>query len=250
MMKNSRFTPSTVSRFFIFDWQFGVDIYNAAILRFISLAILILPFIIDSQKSQLLVLPSGLVLSSLTFLGSCAFYFFFCPRFIREYRDFGQYQSRKHSHRWIVWEFYNYLKTFEGRGNIVRETVSKRLSIKVSQLKQGEIKTVIENCFNEGEKEDTITIDSRPVKIKVFRPINLNRDIYLPFYIDNQKMFLSLEEDDKKLFEKEKELFWILYTQAVKERLLARLIFWVLIYTTIFTFFATLYSTFSKVTLS
>jgi hypothetical protein len=73
---------------------------------------------------------------------------------------------------------------------------------------------------------------------------------YLPIYLDNQKIVLLLEEDDKKLFEKEKELFWILYTQAVKEKFFARIIFWVLIYATIITFFVTLFNTFIKIALS
>jgi hypothetical protein len=65
--------------------------------------------------------------------------------------------------------------------------------------------------------------------VQVFKPINIKRDIYLPIYCDGKEWVLSLQEDDQKLAEKEKELFWILYTQAAKERPCWRFCFWVLV---------------------
>lgn len=60
-------------------------------------------------------------------------------------------------------------------------------------------------------------------------PVNLDRDIYLPMHRDGSKLVLAMREDDEKLNEKEKELFWILYTQATKERPVSRGIYWVLV---------------------
>ena len=94
----------------------------------------------------------------------------------------------------------------------------------LQKLKNVEIKTELEKSFREGESDDLITI---------YKPININRDIYLPILLEDKKIILFLEEDDKKLSVKEKELYWILYSQAVKEKVVARVIFWILIYTSI-----------------
>jgi hypothetical protein len=51
----------------------------------------------------------------------------------------------------------------------------------------------------------------------------------LPLCIDGERYVLPLQEDDPKLAEKEKELFWILYTQAAKERPYARGAYWLLV---------------------
>jgi hypothetical protein len=236
--KPSRYTPPGVSRHFFYDWQFATDIYNATALRFVSLLLLFLPLIIDTEKVVLLSIPKGLEVSAVTFFAALVIIYLFCPRFIREYRDFGQYGARCHSHRWIVWEFYNNLKSLAGWRNIVRETVSKGLSLEIEQFADGEIKTELERILSNEVTEDTITI---------YKPVIINRDIYLPIRLEDQKTVLFLEEDDKKLAEKEKELFWILHTQAAKERVIARIAFWILIYATALIFFGTVFYTFSKI---
>jgi hypothetical protein len=51
----------------------------------------------------------------------------------------------------------------------------------------------------------------------------------LPLHIDGKKLVLAMREKDPELPQKEKELFWILYSQAAKERPVWRTLFWVLI---------------------
>lgn len=65
--------------------------------------------------------------------------------------------------------------------------------------------------------------------LKVLRPVNIDRDIYLLILADGKQLALPMREGDPDLPKKEKELFWILYSQAAKERPIRRVIYWILI---------------------
>jgi hypothetical protein len=150
-------------------------------------------------------------------------YYFACPNFIREYRDFGEYDARKHSHRWIIWEFYHNLKRLSGWKSIVKETSSKGLTIAVDELPR----QIIEHLppeFIQGESID---------ELKVFSPVNIDRDIYLLITTDGNKLALPIREADPELAKKERELFWILYSQAAKERPVLRGMYWALVGTAV-----------------
>jgi hypothetical protein len=69
--------------------------------------------------------------------------------------------------------------------------------------------------------------------VSVSQPVNISRDIYLPICCDGKQQVLAMEESDQLLMQKEKELFWILYTQAVKEKRVIRFIFWIFFYTAV-----------------
>lgn len=222
--KPKHFTPPTVNRYYNFDWQYAVDIYKATFLRFISVIFLILPLIINSEQVNVISIPLGFLIASGTFILAMLIIYLFCPRFIREYRDFGQYNTRQSSHRWIIWEFYINLKSLSEWKTILKETVSKGISVELNEITDTGIRTELEKSFRQGKRDSEIT---------VYKPLNINRDIYLPIRLEKKKMILFLEEKDKNLAEKEKELFWILYSQAAKERVIARVIFWVLIGLTI-----------------
>ena len=61
---------------------------------------------------------------------------------------------------------------------------------------------------------------------RVFEPINLDRDIYLPLVDKGERRFLALTEKDPDLVVKEKELFWILFTPMASQQPTARTLFW------------------------
>lgn len=145
-------------------------------------------------------------------------YYFACPQFIREYRDFGQYAARQHSHRWIVWEFYHNLKRLSGWRSIVLEASPKGLTVEIRALDTEIGKRLMQEFGNVAEEEP-----------QVFAPVNIKRDIYLPIYVNGRKLALPMREDDPGLSKKEKELFWILYSQAAKERPMLRITYWLLI---------------------
>lgn len=215
------FTPTPVSKYYFYDWQYAAGIAGSTGVLLIPVLFLLLSSIIDVQKAGLLVIPRPLAFAAVVFVDALLCVYLFCPRFIREYRDFGQYRAKIHSHRWIVWEFYNNLSTLAGWGQIVKETVAKGISQELSQFPDGEIKIALTTIMESNQGEDTITI---------YKPQNFNRDIYLPIQLEDQKVILFLEEDDPKLPEKEKELFWILFSQAAKEKPYARVMFWILFF--------------------
>lgn len=140
-----------------------------------------------------------------------------CPKFVREYRDYGRYLNRNHSHRWIVWEFYRNIMSLSIWENIVQETLAKGISIKCDKILTKEEYRL---CPIFPKVSDDTTI-------KIFEPVNANRDIYLPIHCFGTRIVLLLQEDDLKLKEKEKELFYILYTQAAKEKPKLRIAFWI-----------------------
>lgn len=154
----------------------------------------------------------------MAFIFARLLYYLGCPTFIREYRDFGQYAARQHSHRWIVWEFYHNLESLAGWRQIVKETSSKCLTVDFEQL-PAEMTGRLASEFGDASTED----------LKVFSPKNIDRDIYLLICADGKRLALPIREADPDLPKKEKELFWILYSQAAKERPLLRGAYWILL---------------------
>jgi hypothetical protein len=199
---------------------------SASLLKEAALFISLTPIIISISKilfpslttAKSIPIPLWLFWgASVAFVFAWALLYIAGPKFVREYRDFGQYAARQHSHRWIVWEFYNNLKSLSGWENVVRETSPKGLAIEIHHLS----KEVLEQLGADFAAPAT-------EKLQVFRPVNIDRDIYLPMHVDGEKVVLPMLEKDPELREKEKELFWILYTQAAKEKPFWRTVFWIL----------------------
>ena len=214
-----------MSRWYRNDWQYAVDVSRIPLLRPAAFIISLTPTVISVSEtllpSLLGTIPVTLWLlwgASVAFVLAWAVLYLACLKFIREYRDFGQYVHRQHSHRWIVWEFYHNLDSLRGWQGIVRETLPKGLTTEVQHLDAGAVS-------NFGAEFSALPIN----EVRAFRPVNVGRDIYLPIHCDDKKLVLAMYEDDPKLTQKEKELFWILYSQAAKERPVWRTIYWVLI---------------------
>jgi len=100
-----------VSKWYPYDWQFAKDIGQIPLIKEATLIIAIAPFLAfllgSTQIPHLGDFPTRLFwLASVVFISARVIFYCGCPRFIRDYRDFGDYASRQNSHRWIVWEFY------------------------------------------------------------------------------------------------------------------------------------------------
>lgn len=216
------FVPQPVSRLYRNHWQYALDIARLPFLRPAALVISVMPILVETDLIDIDI-PTGLWLiwgSAISFVLAWALLYFSCPKFIFEYRDYGQYLKRHHSHRWIVWEFYNNIDSLEGWKKIVKEVVFKELA----EEDEGDVDQEPFSLCPDFPKPTNID------KIEVFRPVNHKRDIYLPFHCDGKRVVLPLREDDPKRPEKEKELFWILYSQAAKERPIRKGFYWLLIY--------------------
>jgi hypothetical protein len=221
-----KFAPPIVSRWYRFDWQYAVDVSRIPVLQMASLIIAAMPLLL-SAKAFLAAIGGSIPLAlwllwpaSIAFVLAWTLVNTACPKFIREYRDYGQFKERQHSHRWIVWEFYNNLESLAGWKSIVRETISKGITCNIEDLLDEDARKAFAH-FPDQTEDDSV---------QVFTPINVRRDIYLPIHCDGKQSVLSLQEDDPKLEAKEKELFWILYSQAAKERPHRRKLFWALIF--------------------
>lgn len=217
----------TVSRWYRFDWQYAADLNKLPFVQEAAFLISITPVLLwvsgasfpNLNIAGIVSLPMRLLwAAAILFVGARILYYLACPKFIREYRDFGQYATRQHSHRWIVWEFWHNLKKLSGWRQIVRETSPKGLTVELCQLPvpiRQRLSSVFANALER--------------QLVVFEPVNINRDIYLPIYADGKHLVLPMEENDRDLSKKEKELFWILYSQAAKERPKLRFAYWALI---------------------
>jgi hypothetical protein len=234
-----KYEPPKVSRHFKYDWQFAVDMSKLPLLRPASLVIGFMPLIAQASQPlfgiQIVSIPLSVWLtwwSSLSFIGSWIILKFKCPSLIQAYRHYGEFKDHEHSHRWIVWLFYNTITQLSSWQSIVQETLAKGLTVRVTDRK-----TADEYCVcpylvkKEGQsppKPFSVPIDASVVH--VFYPVNIDRDIFVPIYCYGERLLLLLQENDPKLKEKEKELFWILYSQAAKETPFWRMAFWILLY--------------------
>ena len=219
----SQYIPPKVNRTYRYDWQYAIDISKNSSLQFASFILFLMPLTLQHN----IPIPTNLWLlwfSAVSYVVSLLIITFIAPKFVKEYRDFGDYLKRNHSHRWIVWEFHSTIKSFQRWKTILEETKRKNLSLSIESLHDSEKATMNDFANKETTTEST----------EIFEPINLNRDIYMPVIIEGQKSVLLLKEDDCKIKEKEKELFWILFSQAVKEKPIWRTIYWIFIYLSIF----------------
>jgi hypothetical protein len=221
------YVPPAVSRWYRWDWQYAADVSKIPFVQEAALLISITPILVflasaafpKINATATTAFPLWMLWgAAMAFIFARLLYYFSCPKFIREYRDFGQYAARQHSHRWIVWEFYHNLESLTGWRQIVKETSSKCLTVDFDELPT-DIAGPLASEFDE----------ISAVHLKVLLPKNIDRDIYLLIYADGKKLALPIREADLDLPKKEKELFWILYSQAAKERPLLRGLYWILI---------------------
>jgi len=233
------YEPPNVSRYFMYDWQFAVDMSKLPLLRPASIVIGFMPLLTKASSTLfgveiLKVPPSAWIMwwSSVAFIASWVIIRFRCPHIIQHYRHYGEYRIQQHSHRWIVWLFYNTITQMSSWERIVRETLAKGICVRTTDVRPEEVYRLCP-CSVRRERQAARAPFSEPpdaTVVHIFYPENVNRDIYVPIHCDGERRVLLLQEDDPKLAAKEKELFWILYSQAAKETPTWRYAFWSLFY--------------------
>lgn len=236
------FSPPQVSRHFRYDWQYAVASSRLPLLRPASLVIALMPLLpsfssIVFSKSAVSVPTSFWVtwFASVAFLASWSIIQLRCPKLIREYRDFGEFASQQHSHRWIVWLFYDHLRTSASLEPLIREALLKGVALKTTAFTTPEEFRVCPYLVRSKSGAQRLPFGEpmNPVGCEVLHPLNIGRDLYLPAHCDGQRVLIFLQEDDPKLSQKEKELFWILFTKTTKERPSSRLAFWLLFFASV-----------------
>jgi hypothetical protein len=158
---------------------------------------------------------------------------------LQEYPDYKCFDDKKHSHRWILWEFHNNLRALKLGFELLDETVRKKLSLDVT-TPPGRSRLPIAASFGKPYIEQELPAKrsggSTPAYvIRAHEPINFDRDLIMGFTIksstDNieRRYVLPIREADEKRDLKCKELFWIIFTEAAKENPGSKLLAWILV---------------------
>lgn len=161
------------------------------------------------------------------------------PAFLQEYPDYKTFDDKKHSHRWILWEFHNNVRALNAGFKLLKETVEKNLSIDVTKP-PARSRLPIMASFTTDCTKKAIRNEAQPGivtvnEFRVYKPYNFDRDLIMGFTIkssvDNieRKYVLPIREADDKRDLKCKELFWITFTEAAGENPRSKLAAWILI---------------------
>ncbi len=216
--------PQMVSRFYTLDWQFATRVGHLSLLRSAALVISAMPIVIELSRGAFGVswpIPLSLRLtwiSSVVYLGCWLVLYLRCPKFIKQYRDYGEFVQKQHSHRWILWEFYNNRQLITSLPRLISEALQKGVAVRAEKIDE----PTVYACCPVYPKDAFITAHG------IYPPVNVNRDLIVPVVLDRERIVLALQETDPNLAQKEKELFWILLTQLTKERPKSRILFWIL----------------------
>lgn len=275
-----RYIPPTVSERFRYDWQFAVDMSKLPLLRPASIVIGFMPLITRASQPIFGVhvahIPqSAWVMwwSSVFFIGSWLIIRIRCPHLIQQYRHYGEYSKENHSHRWIVWLFYNSTKSLRSWtilpevkllaasrwlknkfksifgivstncnetspdlfSRILEETYAKGISVRVNDFGPQDVMRICPYMVKKEASGQSMPFDSPTNKTEslAYYPINHQRDIYVPIHCNGERRVLMMLEDDPELAAKEKELFWILYTELTKQSPISRFFFWLFFYASV-----------------
>jgi hypothetical protein len=211
-----------VTRLYCFDWQYAVDKARLPLVSQASATIAAMPVLVKAGFfGNIFRGPTSPSIwlawaSAVLFLIAYSIVKLRCPQFVQEYRDYGEYTKRQHSHRWIIWEFYNNLERLHGWQDLITECEKKGIADPLGSLTPAE-RTEIAPVYS---------ADVSP-GVRLLKPVNFKRKIYLPVERSADNLVIYLREDDADVEKKVKEAFWILYSQAVKERPGWRTAFWV-----------------------
>lgn len=160
------------------------------------------------------------------------------PQILQEYPDYKSYEEKKHSHRWILWQFYHAVQTLENGAKLLQETVEKKLSFDIATLSRSRLP--LNASFGGTCIPKSVTITQRDgsaptYDMCVHAPYNFDRDLIMGFTIKSnddgveRKYVLPIREADSKIDLKIKELFWITLTEAAKENPVSRWTAWILV---------------------
>jgi hypothetical protein len=133
-------------RNFNYDWQFLRDFFRIYYLRYLVQWFAIVPLVLVAladmpdrlavrvTQNQYFIVNFALPftwwllwLSSVLYIIGWILYVLFGPAFIRRYTNYGAYQVLQHSERWIIWEWYYFLKR-SAQATDVDDLIEKQLA--------------------------------------------------------------------------------------------------------------------------
>lgn len=125
-------------------WEDYRDFFNVTVFRYLVLWFSVVPVLAsllsglkppvtlklgNNEFTLALVMPFSwqlLWVSSLFFFLAIAVYRLWCPKFILKYHDYGEYQSRGHDQRWIVWEIARLKESGADLGSFTKTLLRKQ----------------------------------------------------------------------------------------------------------------------------
>jgi len=200
---------SPVSKYFRRDWQFIVDYIRTPIAKEAATIVIATPAVLELEVIKTIL--GGTVSKSIgltwmaafTYIVFVLFGYFTCPKFVREYRDFGEYSKRQHSNRFIGWELQNALRLTDD-DKLIDELIEKGLVEKIQEL---DVKKVIAA----GLPAEKIG------RYILYGPNNVGVDLILYFRLQYEVYKLVI--DDSKIAAEstiQRNLFWVIYTKLAK----------------------------------
>lgn len=238
--KAHSFSVEGVAKSFRSDWQFliAASRINSAL----SLATLFSVIAIVTKFTDLISLGTPALICFIVavtlYVMAIAIITTKAPQILQEYPDYKSYEDKKHSHRWILWQFYHEVQTLKHGAKLLQETIEKKLSFDVAMLSRSRLP--LQASFVGTCTARSVTIvqpdgSSPTYDMCVHAPYNFDRDLIMGFTIKSRvdgiehRYVLPLREGDSKIDLKVKELFWITLTEAAKENPASRWIAWALV---------------------
>jgi hypothetical protein len=208
-----------VSKYFRHDWQFIVDYLRTPLLKEAATAIAAAPAILDLNFIQNQTTAGISKAIGFTFVAAIAYIAFYlvgylsCPKFVREYRDYGDYAKRQHSNRFIGWELMQALRD-TGDSALIDELIEKGLARPLEEKDVAKITAV-------GLKRLVVG------PYVVFGPNNIGVDLFI--YFRREQSIFRLWLKDEKIDHtdtSQRNLFWVIYTRLTKSKPTARYTTW------------------------
>lgn len=212
------YRPKPVSNWFRFDWNYTLRIIKIQYFRWLAQIAISTPLLapvlpmLDFQRPQVQLLWGG----GASFLIGYMLLKWRAPPLLREYSSYKEFEDRGHAHRWIVWLLQEHVPFFDDPLQVMRETIDKGLSVATRTLGVPPGAYAVAPIFPAPAAPGLV----------IFRPINLNNDIYLPFHLDGERYVLPVQEADPHVKDREKELFWVIYTECASSRRVSRALVW------------------------
>lgn len=236
------FSVKGVAKNFRFDWQFliAASRINSAL----SLATLFSLIAIVTKFADLINLGTPALICLIVAAAEYALAIMViktrAPQILQEYPDYQSYVDKKHSHRWVLWQFYHGVQMLKNGAKLLQETIEKKLSSDITKLPRSRLP--LNASFSRTCIARSVTItqsdgSSPTYDMCVYVPYNFDRDLIMGFTIKSsldgveRRYVLPIREDDPKVELKIKELFWITLTEAARENPVSRWIAWTLVRT-------------------
>jgi hypothetical protein len=208
--------PRPVSKWFRFHWQYVLAFGRFPAFKPVAVVVAALPAFgglaveLNEDTTGFWFVWWGSITSIAAFLIT----WWRCPRLVRENERFKDYEDVGHSHRWIGWLLHLSRPTFVNLAKLVDEAIDKGMALPAYA-------TVIA-C--------PIMSAAPPTsgRYAILLPVNLNRDLYIGIWRDGYRYILALEEKDKDLGPKVKELYWMMFSDLVASRPRWRFVVWLL----------------------